>query len=90
MKLSEATRIVLTERLKVLVEKGEKYACGWEAGYKTATEVLQKANEGFAVQNAELLEALERVASAYAHIETCNMPAWLDAVEEAIRKAKEK
>ena len=38
----------------------------------------------------ELLEAMERVASAYAHIETCNMPAWLDAVEEAIRNAKEK
>jgi|LakMenEpi03Aug12_release.lakeMendotaPanAssembly.Ray.scaffolds.fasta_scaffold4130800_1 hypothetical protein len=36
----------------------------------------------------EMLEALKSVASKHSHIETANMPEWLDAVEDAIAKAE--
>lgn len=37
----------------------------------------------------DLLAALEAVKDAHAHIETANMPEWLDMVEDALAKAKE-
>lgn len=36
----------------------------------------------------ELLAALKSVASQHSHIETANMPEWLEAVEDAIAKAE--
>jgi len=35
-----------------------------------------------------MLAALRQVSSAHGSVETCDMPAWLDAVEEAIAKAE--
>lgn len=43
---------------------------------------------GLKESTAELLEACEAVKSAHSHIETCDMPEWLDQVEAAIAKAK--
>ena len=37
----------------------------------------------------KLLEALERVATTHSHIETANMPEWLEDVETAIKAATE-
>lgn len=35
----------------------------------------------------ELVEVLRRVASAHSHIETANMPEWLEDVENVVGKA---
>jgi hypothetical protein len=35
-----------------------------------------------------LVEALRAVAAAHAHVETCDMPEWLDAVEAALTLAE--
>ena len=68
MKLSEAARVTLTERLKVLVEKGEKYACGWEAGYKTAEEDFAGEVAQLESQNAELLLEKEALRLKAKHV----------------------
>ena len=39
------------------------------------------------VSFVDLLEVLERVKAAHLHVETANMPEWLEGVEDALEAA---